>query len=131
MHEELQELMGEFVADCFDLVEEFERGLLALEKHPTDAALLVEPKRVAHTLKGTAGMFDCELIRKLAKASDMLLAGALHCEPPLAGEAFTALREAFDCIYTELRHLSRGGTPGIDADPTLLDRLARLAHPSS
>ncbi len=126
MLEELEELMGEFLADGLELVEEFERTLVAAEKDLSNRELIKEPKRIAHTLNGTAGMFDCRSVQELAEASEKLLAGALRCSSLLSEEARAALREAFAQIRAELHALADDSQRSDSGDGALLDTLHRL-----
>jgi len=62
-----------FLIEAGEHLQNLNKGLLALEKDPTDAAMIDELFRAAHTLKGSAAMMGYQGISDVAhKAEDML-----------------------------------------------------------
>src|SRR5512143_3364357 len=62
-----------FLIDAGEPPQNLNRGLLSLEKDPTDAAMIDELFRAAHTLKGSAAMMGFQGISDVAhKSEDML-----------------------------------------------------------
>ncbi len=70
---EKMELEKTFVAEAQQILEDLEPQMMALEKQPEDAALINSIFRLIHTLKGSSGVLDSEIIVRFAhRFEDML-----------------------------------------------------------
>jgi chemotaxis protein histidine kinase CheA/CheY-like chemotaxis protein len=87
-----------FLVEAGDHIQNLNKGLLSLEKDPTDSSLIDELFRAAHTLKGSAAMMGFQGISDVAhKAEDMLgqfRSGAI----PILKETMNYLFDSVDAI---------------------------------
>jgi len=87
-----------FLIEAGEHLQNLNRGLLSLEKDPTDTGMIDELFRAAHTLKGSAAMMGYEGISSVAhKAEDMLSmfrAGTI----PISKETLNFLFDSVDAI---------------------------------
>jgi len=67
------EVVGEFIADAREQLENIEHGTLALEKNPLDPEVIHSLFRAFHTFKGNASLIDLTAISQLAHALESLL----------------------------------------------------------
>jgi two-component system chemotaxis sensor kinase CheA len=67
------ELVTTFVVECGELLEAMESGLLAAKQGEADAEAINEIFRVAHTIKGSAGLLGLEHIVQFAHAAEGVL----------------------------------------------------------
>lgn len=108
-------LLERFLAEAADLLEQVDSGLLALERDPHDPERLDEVFRVAHTLKGSSGLFDLPALTGLTHAAEDVLdavrAGRLELNPAL----FDDLLAVFDVLRRWIDAISRTGQLPPDA----------------
>jgi chemotaxis protein histidine kinase CheA len=71
------EFLETFKAEADEYLNKLDRGLLALEKNPSDTEILYELFRVAHTLKGAASMMGFTDIKEIAHRMEDLF-GLVH-----------------------------------------------------
>jgi len=87
-----------FIVEAGEHIQNLNKGLLSLEKDPTDSSLIDELFRAAHTLKGSAAMMGFQGISDVAhKAEDMLgqfRSGAI----PILKETMNYLFDSVDAI---------------------------------
>ena len=69
----MDDLLGEFLVETGEQLEELDACLVRFEADPNDAEMLKTIFRVAHTIKGTCGFFDLPRIAKLAHAVEALM----------------------------------------------------------
>ena len=67
------ELMGEFLAENLDHLEQAEASLLTLEKNSRDGESLNAIFRAFHTIKGTSGFLGLGIVQRVAHLSETLL----------------------------------------------------------
>ncbi len=67
------ELLGEFIAEGSDLIENAEEALLTLETNPEDIESVGTVFRAFHTVKGTAAFLELSLISELGHHAESLL----------------------------------------------------------
>ncbi len=67
-------LLQQFISEGRDFLQSISEKLMALENHPSDAAMMGELFRLVHTLKGNSGLFDFpEMSRVLHAAEDVMV----------------------------------------------------------
>lgn len=66
-------MVGEFVAECSDLIELAESALLDLEESPDDQELINTVFRAFHTIKGTSAFMGFDPISKFTHSAENLL----------------------------------------------------------
>lgn len=71
--EQDRELLGEFVNEALEHLQNIEQGILVLEEHPADAATLDAIFRAFHTVKGGSGFLNLTAMQSLAHELESLL----------------------------------------------------------
>jgi two-component system chemotaxis sensor kinase CheA len=69
----MDELLGEFLVEARELIEQLSSDLLMLERAPDDVVRLESAFRGFHTLKGSVALFDFEPMGSALHASEDLL----------------------------------------------------------
>ena len=69
----MDELLQVFVAESRDMLAQMEGMLLELERHPGDTDTVNAVFRVAHTIKGGAGVIECDYIVKFTHVMESVL----------------------------------------------------------
>lgn len=70
----MDELLGEFVAECHELLESLSVEVVEWEKDPSDSDRLDHVFRFFHTIKGNCGFFDFPRLADLSHAAEDMLA---------------------------------------------------------
>jgi two-component system chemotaxis sensor kinase CheA len=116
-----------FRIEARDLVEQFQRGLLDLEKGAPAVDVVPKLLRLAHTLKGAARVVRQREIADLSHAIEDALVPARDSSAPLTPDAISSLLEHVDSIRVLLGEL--GDTaPRASSPPAAPNRLARAAN---
>ena len=103
------ELLALFEAEMMSNLEEFERVLLAMEGEPDRPEQANEAFRVAHNLKGGAGLMEMEVLGGLAHTAEELLEDVRAGVTSLDVPAITVLLDVADVC----RALIQGETPAL------------------
>ena len=110
-----------FLIEAGEHLQNLNRGLLSLEKDPTDAAMIDELFRAAHTLKGSAAMMGFQGISDVAhKSEDML-------EMFRAGSAGIR-RETLDFLFDSvdaIKLMVDGVAAGRPENPLIVETIMR------
>lgn len=106
-------MLGEFVTECADLVEEAESALLDLEQNPNDDELINTIFRAFHTVKGTSAFMGLDPISDFTHSVETLL--SMVREDDLSFDQATAdiTLESVDMLKKMLAvvEVSSGGDP--------------------
>ncbi|HCP46076.1 MAG TPA: chemotaxis protein CheA, partial [Deltaproteobacteria bacterium] len=70
---EFDEIIGEFLAESHEGLEQIASDLLILEKAPGDKDVLDRIFRAVHTIKGTCGFLEFKKLESLTHAGENLL----------------------------------------------------------
>jgi two-component system chemotaxis sensor kinase CheA len=117
-----QELRELFAAESEEHLHQLEAGLLHLEKHPDDLAMLKELFREAHSLKGAARMLGVRDVETLAHHFEDFLGAASKGQ-----RAFTAMDvDRLTCGLDDMRALVEEAVTGKTAPVSLPEALRRL-----
>ncbi|GIX47029.1 MAG: hypothetical protein KatS3mg131_1240 [Candidatus Tectimicrobiota bacterium] len=126
------ELIGDFLVECREYIEQAEAALLALETDPEDPEALNTVFRAFHTIKGTAAFLGLQLVSELAHRAETLLSrmrdGEIRCTggyADLALQAVDMLKALAQALQSALAGASASLPAGLEA---LLDL---LAHPEA
>ncbi len=114
MRIEDEELRGIFQAEASESLEKLEQGLLALEASPDHPELIESVFRVAHSLKGSAGMLGVSSIELLAHQFEDILDEARRGRSPLTSALADQLYQALDSMRALLDEAITGKSSGID-----------------
>jgi two-component system chemotaxis sensor kinase CheA len=92
------EMIDIFCAESQDLLQEAERGLLALEQDPADGASIDTVFRVFHTFKGNAGMLKLVVLQGLAHELESVLDAARGGRLRLGRESIDVILAGTDVL---------------------------------
>lgn len=120
MRIEDEELRGIFQAEGSESLEKLEQGLLALEANPQHSELIEKVFRVAHSLKGSAGMLGVSSIELLAHHFEDILDDARRGRVPLTSAVADQLYQALDQMRALFDEAITGKPSGIDLRALLL-----------
>ncbi|MFB0612709.1 chemotaxis protein CheA [Aurantiacibacter poecillastricola] len=115
----MDELLGEFVAECHDLLENLSAEVVEWEKDPSDRARLANVFRFFHTIKGNCGFFDFPRLEKLSHAAEDVLADFRSGRRQPDKPAVDAVLATIDTIR-QLIALIDAGEPLPEADDSAL-----------
>ena len=104
-----------FIAEGRELLQDMERGLLALERDPGDAETLNGVFRAAHTVKGSAGLFGLDDLVRFAHAMETVLDQLRGGDRALTAELTARLLECGDHLGALLDRVG-DGTRTLDAE---------------
>lgn len=112
---EIDEVVGEFLTESRENLEEYDADLLVLEADPGDAEALARAFRNLHTIKGTCGFLGFSKLEGVAHAGETLLGrlrdGELQVDRPIA-DALLAMGDAVRAILDAIEE--DGGEGGGD-----------------
>ncbi|MCD6287886.1 MAG: chemotaxis protein CheA, partial [Candidatus Hydrogenedentes bacterium] len=127
------ELLGDFVVEAMEHLEEADVHLLTIETEPENSEALNAVFRAFHTIKGVAGFLALDDIGSLAHEAENLLDRARKGELVLAGAAIDVTFDAVDALknlVTIVRGCLSNGEP-MPKDPSLPDLLSRIKDVSN
>ncbi len=129
----MDELVGQFLLEGRELLQQATEDLLALERDPRDAARLAEAFRAVHTLKGSTGLFDlAPMGRALHAAEDVLAALRAGTRQPDAAGFAVLLRCLAACAAWLEAFASHGALPeGASAESAALVAALLRATPEA
>lgn len=120
---EMQELLGEFLAEAGDLLDDVDRGLVQLEKTPQDAELLNTVFRGFHTIKGGAGFLDAAALVNLCHRTENLFDRLRSGKMLLSAELMDTILAATGEVRRMFSEMADGSMPQ-PAAAGILDALA-------
>jgi two-component system, chemotaxis family, sensor kinase CheA len=94
----VDELIGEFVTETRDTLENISGSLLAWEANPADKSQLDEIFRFVHTVKGSCGFLDLPRIGALAHAAETVLSEVRDGQKSIDAGLVSALLAVIDRI---------------------------------
>jgi two-component system chemotaxis sensor kinase CheA len=119
----MDELIGEFITETNESLEELDVDLVNLEKDPNDRDLLSKIFRLMHTIKGTCGFLGLPRLEKLAHHAENVLGrfrdGDLDVTPP----AVTLIFESIDGVRFILEGIETNGAEPDGDDSGIISRL--------
>jgi len=126
------ELLGDFVIEAVEHLENADVSLLSIESEPGDEEAINAIFRAFHTIKGVAGFLDLQQILALSHEAENLLDKARKGEFELAGPVIDIIFEAADQLKSLVNGLgaaiASGGLLESDSEvPDLILRLKRVA----
>lgn len=120
-----------FVAESRDLLREMESALLELERTPEHGDSVDAAFRAAHTIKGSAGVFDLEAVVELTHAMESVLVDVRSGDVPVTADLVALLLSCGDHISALLEACEAGDgahDPEIAlAGRTLVEQLASFS----
>lgn len=107
------ELMGEFLTENLDHLEQAEGSLLTLERDAHDSESLNAVFRAFHTIKGTSGFLGLGVVQRVAHLSETLLDRCRTGKITLTGGYADLALESCDCLkllMSQIQGHMSGGT---------------------
>ncbi len=123
----MDELLSEFLTECFENMAVLDSELVRLERNPNDLDLIGSIFRIVHTIKGTCGFLGLPRLEAVAHASENVLGKFREGSMPVTPTAVTLILSALDRIKELLETLAaeQKEPPGDDND--LIARLNAMA----
>jgi two-component system chemotaxis sensor kinase CheA len=123
---DLQELLGEFLAEAGELLDDVDRGLVELERSPRNAELLNRVFRGFHTIKGGAGFLEAGALVDLCHRTETLFDKLRSGKLALSAELMDAILAATGEVRRMFGEMAGGAMPSA-APASLLEALAAAA----
>jgi len=127
------ELIGEFVQESLEHLENSDASLLILESCPDDTDAINTTFRAFHTIKGVAGFLKCEEIQNLAHHAENVLDKARKGEIKLAAGTMDAIFESVDMMRRLITYVTESLENGSPLQKevnltAMVDKLEALAN---
>jgi two-component system, chemotaxis family, sensor kinase CheA len=117
----VDELIGEFVTETRETLENIGGAILAWEANPQDKAQLDEIFRFVHTVKGSCGFLDLPRIGALAHAAESVLSEVRNGDRSIDSGLVGALLTVIDRIALLSDALeSKAAVPDVESDAALI-----------
>lgn len=120
------ELLREFLLESSENLNQLDRDFVALEKNPTDRALIGAIFRSVHTIKGTSGFFGYGKLESLTHAGESLLCRLRDGMMVNDAEITSALLAMVDGVRRILASIEENGTEGDEDHGPMIADLARI-----
>jgi two-component system chemotaxis sensor kinase CheA len=125
------ELMGDFVTESFEYLEQAEEALLALEANPGDPEAVNVVFRAFHTIKGVSGFLELRRISELSHHAESLLTRVRDGGLVYSGAVADLSLRSVDVLKALLDAVRGGLESGVIPIPTAYASLHRtLADPT-
>ncbi len=122
--EDLGEIVGEFLMESHENLDQLDRDLVDLEQQPGSRELISRIFRTIHTIKGTSGFLAFSRLESLAHAGESLLSRLRDGVQPVTPQTITTLLEMIDGVRALLASIEDTGAEG-DVD---IDRIVAGVH---
>jgi two-component system, chemotaxis family, sensor kinase CheA len=115
--EDLGEIVGEFLMESHENLDQIDRDLVDLEQDPNSRDLISRIFRAIHTIKGTSGFLAFGRLETLAHAGESLLSRLRDGVQPVTPDTITTLLATIDGVRSLLASIEQTGTEGdVDVD---------------
>ncbi|MFP3906705.1 MAG: chemotaxis protein CheA [Acidimicrobiales bacterium] len=121
----VDEVVGEFLVEAHEGLDQLDHDLLALEQSPS-IEVLGSIFRTVHTIKGTCGFLGFGHLESVSHAAENLLSLLREEQVSLTDEIVSALLATVDAVRAMLSTIEMTGTDGDDDHPALVAELTRL-----
>src|SRR5262245_36981335 len=122
----MDDIVGEFLVESYEGLDQLDRDLVALESNPTDSDLLGRIFRCVHTIKGTCGFLGFHKLESVSHVGEGLLVRLRDGELRLNPELTSALLALVDAVRQILNGIARTGAEDDVDYAALVERLERL-----
>jgi len=124
---EMDPIVQEFLVESFENLEEVDRDLVGLEKDPENPEPINRIFRAIHTIKGTCGFLEFNILQELAHSGENLLAKLRDGEIRINGDTTSLLLRLADAIRAILQRVESAGSDDGDDFGDLKRELADAA----
>jgi two-component system chemotaxis sensor kinase CheA len=108
--EDLGEIVGEFLLESHENLDQIDRDLVDLEQEPNSRDLISRIFRAIHTIKGTSGFLAFTRLETLAHAGESLLSRLRDGVQPVTPATITTLLATIDGVRSLLAAIEENGT---------------------
>ena len=122
----LDEIVGEFLVESHENLDQLDRDLVELERDPSSRDLLSSVFRTLHTIKGTSGFLAFGTLESVTHVGESLLSRLRDGQMVLDPQITTVLLEMVDAVRDLLASIEESGTEGADDYADLVARLQRI-----
>ncbi len=123
----MDEIIGEFLVESYEGLDQLDQNFIVLEESPDDIATLKEVFRTLHTIKGTCGFLGFGHLERVAHAGENLLSLLRDGELQMTPEITDALLATVDAIREILATIDQTEEEGEPDNEALIAWLGRLA----
>ena len=128
--EDLGEIVGEFLMESHENLDQIDRDLVALEQEPGSRDLISRIFRAIHTIKGTSGFLAFTRLETLAHAGESLLSRLRDGVQPVTPTTITTLLATIDGVRSLLEAIEQHGNEGeVDVDSIITAVHAQMNAP--
>ncbi len=124
--DEMDEILGEFLVESHENLDQLDRDLVALEQEPGSRALLGSIFRTIHTIKGTSGFLGFGALESVTHVGENLLSKLRDGEMVLTQEIAGVLLELVDAVRSILESIEASAEEGSPDHADLIARLTAL-----
>src|SRR3954469_15981922 len=130
--EDLGEIVGEFLLESHENLDQIDRDLVALEQEPDSRDLISRIFRAIHTIKGTSGFLAFSRLEKLAHGGESLLSRLRDGVQPVTPATITVLLATIDGVRSLLASIEEAGNEGdVDVDSIISSVHAQMNAPAA
>ncbi|HET6562026.1 MAG TPA: chemotaxis protein CheA [Marmoricola sp.] len=122
----LDEIVGEFLVESHENLDQLDRDLVELERDPSSRDLLSSVFRTLHTIKGTSGFLAFGTLESVTHVGESLLSRLRDGQMKLDPQITTVLLEMVDAVRELLASIEENGTEGDNDYADLVARLHRI-----
>jgi two-component system, chemotaxis family, sensor kinase CheA len=125
--EDLGEIVGEFLLESHENLDQIDRDLVDLEQDPNSRDLISRIFRAIHTIKGTSGFLAFTRLETLAHAGESLLSKLRDGVQPVTPETITTLLATIDGVRSLLAAIEENGTENdVDVESIIVQVNAQM-----
>ncbi|GAA2504365.1 chemotaxis protein CheW [Winogradskya humida] len=130
--EDLGEIVGEFLMESHENLDQIDRDLVALEQEPGSRDLISRIFRAIHTIKGTSGFLAFGRLETLAHAGESLLSRLRDGVQPVTPTTITTLLATIDGVRNLLEAIEQNNSEeGVDVESIITAVHAQMAAPTT
>jgi two-component system chemotaxis sensor kinase CheA len=130
--EDLGEIVGEFLMESHENLDQMDQDLVALEQEPQSRELISRIFRTIHTIKGTSGFLAFTRLETLTHAGESLLSRLRDGVQPVTPATITILLEMIDGVRALLSTIERTNAEGdVDVERIITAVHAQMAESDS
>ncbi len=122
---EMDEIIGDFIAESSESLESLDQKFMDLEKNPADTKLLNDIFRSVHTIKGAAGFLGFQQMVEVSHVTEDILNKLRKSEMSVDASIMDAILQAVDLIKVLLNNIREKNGRQEDVAP-VLDLLGRV-----
>ena len=125
--EDLGEIVGEFLMESHENLDQIDRDLVELEQDPSSRDLISRIFRAIHTIKGTSGFLAFTRLETLAHAGESLLSRLRDGVQPVTPETITTLLATIDGVRSLLAAIEEtSGEGDVDVESIIASVHAQM-----